>query len=83
MFLFLVVAVFVFGFFLVLFILLLDVFNCFGRLPEWPKGADCKSAGIAYGGSNPSSATSFAPKFRGIFFGVGADWKNVDAKPYI
>jgi hypothetical protein len=30
----------------------------FGRLPERPKGADCKSAGNAYGGSNPSSATS-------------------------
>jgi hypothetical protein len=29
----------------------------FGRLPERPKGADCKSAGNAYGGSNPSSAT--------------------------
>lgn len=29
----------------------------FGRLPERPKGADCKSAGTAYGGSNPSSAT--------------------------
>lgn len=29
-----------------------------GRLPERPKGADCKSAGTAYGGSNPSSATA-------------------------
>src|SRR5699024_7619090 len=32
-----------------------------GRLPERPKGADCKSAGIAYGGSNPSSATAEGP----------------------
>ena len=24
-----------------------------GEVPEWPKGADCKSAGDAYGGSNP------------------------------
>ena len=29
----------------------------FGRLPKWPKGADCKSAGIAFGGSNPSPPT--------------------------
>ena len=29
-----------------------------GRLPERPKGADCKSAGTAYGGSNPSPATN-------------------------
>ena len=28
-----------------------------GRLPERPKGADCKSAGIAYRGSNPLPAT--------------------------
>ena len=23
-------------------------------MPEWTNGADCKSAGIAFGGSNPS-----------------------------
>src|SRR3954452_17637781 len=28
-----------------------------GGLPEWPKGADCKSVGSAYKGSNPSPAT--------------------------
>ena len=31
--------------------------DCRGRLPERPKGADCKSAGIAYIGSNPIPAT--------------------------
>ena len=25
----------------------------YGRIPEWPKGADCKSVGTAFGGSNP------------------------------
>src|SRR5699024_10540274 len=29
-----------------------------GRLPERPKGADCKSAGSAFEGSNPSPATA-------------------------
>jgi hypothetical protein len=29
-----------------------------GRLPEWPKGAVCKTVGIAYVGSNPTPATS-------------------------
>ena len=29
-----------------------------GGLPERPKGADCKSVGIAYEGSNPSPATA-------------------------
>src|SRR5699024_9617481 len=33
-----------------------------GRLPERPKGADCKSAGIAYVGSNPSPATAEDPR---------------------
>ena len=28
-----------------------------GSVPEWPKGADCKSAGTAYEGSNPSRPT--------------------------
>ncbi|PUZ78670.1 hypothetical protein DC365_25005, partial [Vibrio vulnificus] len=26
---------------------------------EWPKGADCKSAGSAFDGSNPSPSTIF------------------------
>ena len=32
------------------------------RLPERPKGADCKSVGYAYVGSNPSSGTAQNPK---------------------
>ena len=28
-----------------------------GEVPEWPKGADCKSAGYAFEGSNPSLST--------------------------
>ncbi len=31
----------------------------FGGVPEWPKGADCKSAGSAYGGSNPPPSTIY------------------------
>ena len=26
----------------------------YGQIPEWPKGTDCKSAGNAFEGSNPS-----------------------------
>ena len=29
----------------------------YGGVPKWPKGTDCKSAGFAYDGSNPSSST--------------------------
>ena len=29
----------------------------FGEFPEWSKGADCKSAGLAFVGSNPSLPT--------------------------
>ena len=35
-----------------------------GEVPEWPKGADCKSAGDAFEGSNPSLSTIFC--FAGI-----------------
>ena len=31
--------------------------NC-GEVPERPKGADCKSAGEAFGGSNPPLSTT-------------------------
>ena len=29
-----------------------------GGVPEWLKGADCKSVGVAYAGSNPASPTN-------------------------
>ena len=32
----------------------------FGEVPEWPKGTDCKSVGIAFGGSNPPLSTLLA-----------------------
>jgi hypothetical protein len=35
-----------------------------GGVPERPKGADCKSAGGAYGGSNPPPSTKDFLKLR-------------------
>ncbi len=29
----------------------------YGGVPEWPKGADCKSVASRFDGSNPSSST--------------------------
>ena len=34
-----------------------NVLKRLGGVPEWLKGADCKSAGYAYVGSNPTSST--------------------------
>ena len=31
--------------------------HIYGRVPEWPKGTDCKSAAFSFGGSNPPSPT--------------------------
>lgn len=31
----------------------------YGEVPEWLNGADCKSAGSAFDGSNPSLSTIF------------------------
>ena len=39
--------------------------NQFGWIPEWPKGADCKSVGNAFEGSNPSP--SIQRKLRIVF----------------
>src|SRR5882672_4725918 len=36
--------------------------SVFGGLPEWPKGADCKSAGYAFDGSNPSPSTAWTQR---------------------
>ena len=46
----------------------------FGSVPEWPKGADCKSVVFDFGGSNPpaptkQNASCFA---RGVF--VWREW---------
>ena len=32
----------------------------YGRIPEWPKGTDCKSAGDAFEGSNPSPSIAYS-----------------------
>ncbi len=33
------------------------IIGSFGWVPEWPKGADCKSVSDAFEGSNPSPST--------------------------
>ena len=33
-------------------------FLTYGWIPEWPKGADCKSVSNAFGGSNPPPSIS-------------------------
>ena len=37
-------------------------FILYGWIPEWPKGADCKSVGTAFEGSNPSPSISLVRK---------------------
>ena len=34
-------------------------FHIFGWIPEWPKGADCKSVDFVFEGSNPSPSIAF------------------------
>ena len=36
-----------------------------GQIPKWPTGADCKSAGFAFDGSNPSLPSFSASKVEG------------------
>ncbi len=37
-----------------------------GWVPEWPKGADCKSVGTAFEGSNPSPSSFTKCKNAGV-----------------
>ena len=39
-----------------------------GWFPEWPNGADCKSAASSFGGSNPSPPTSTRDCFAAVTF---------------
>ena len=40
----------------------------YGRVPEWPKGADCKSVASSFDGSNPSSPTKKKTIAKAIVF---------------
>ncbi len=37
----------------------------YGRVPEWPKGADCKSVASRFDGSNPSPPTKVYTLYHG------------------
>src|SRR5512145_1944147 len=39
-----------------------------GEIPEWPKGADCKSVGSAFEGSNPSLPIALPIERKGFSF---------------
>ena len=42
--------------------------NDYGGVPEWPKGADCKSVVFDFDGSNPSSSTKETSIYNRCFF---------------
>ena len=48
-----------------------------GWIPEWPKGADCKSVGNAFEGSNPSPSI---PNFLFIYAAVAEQADAQDLK---
>ena len=43
----------------------------YGRVPEWPKGTDCKSVSFAFGGSNPPPSTKQPKTPQGVFLLLG------------
>ena len=52
----------------------------YGGIPEWPKGADCKSVVSDFGGSNPPSPTKksdilWIPDFFAPFCYICFSWK--------
>ena len=52
------------------------IIGFYGWIPEWPKGADCKSVGTAFEGSNPSPSIQLRLCINFISRG-GAVWKLV------
>ena len=50
-----------------------------GRIPEWPKGADCKSVVDDFGGSNPPPPTRKTALFSAVF-----SWRRrMDSHPML
>src|SRR5215470_8563217 len=52
-----------------------------GRLPEWPKGAVCKTVGSAYVGSNPTPATTCGNSPWPAWMRSGVDLVRVQCRP--
>ena len=53
----------------------------YGGIPEWPKGADCKSVSFAFGGPNPPSPTkNKTPTFWSVFLFLFDVGKKVDSE---
>ena len=54
-----------------------------GRVPEWPKGTDCKSAGNAFSGSNPLSPITVIrhpPASGSLLMTNTAGWSSLEAR---
>ena len=51
----------------------------FGWVPEWPKGADCKSVSDAFEGSNPSPSICFRNKAK-LQKNIVAGWSSLEAR---
>ena len=49
-----------------------------GWIPEWPKGTDCKSAGDAFEGSNPSPPIRFNNLIKALTNIAG--WSSLEAR---
>ena len=53
----------------------------YGWIPEWPKGADCKSVGTAFEGSNPSPPIQYISFFMGEYIIINnAGWSSLEAR---
>ena len=53
----------------------IPIVGSYGWIPEWPKGADCKSVGNAFEGSNPSPSIWRNP----IKYCI-AGWSSLEAR---
>ena len=49
----------------------------YGRIPEWPKGTDCKSAANCFGGSNPPPSIFQQNLLKQLHI---AGWSNPEAR---
>ena len=54
---------------------IIGFFPFYGWVPEWPKGADCKSVVSDFGGSNPPPSTTNVNDVH-----IAAGWSSLEAR---
>ena len=58
----------------------IPIVGSYGWIPEWPKGADCKSVAERFGGSNPPPSIHTLYELYTGWLNIDAGWSSLEAR---